>query len=50
MNRYEFELGVYIDADSEQEAHDKLIPVMDMLRELDSEGDPAIDGPFLEEA
>ena len=43
MPRFEFELGVFIDAANEQEALDILSPAMILLENVDAEGECAME-------
>lgn len=43
MKRYEFTIGLYVDADNEQAALDKLSPVLCMLEAIDPDGDVPIE-------
>lgn len=44
MSVYEFGLGVYIEADNEEDAMNKISPVLDQLNDLDT--DAVIEGPW----
>lgn len=46
MALYEYQFGIVVEADDEQAAHAKLSKVMDLLADLDAEGDPSMDGPW----
>lgn len=46
MPKYEYQFGIVVEADDSQKAFEKLDALMDLLKELDFEHDPEIEGPF----
>ena len=46
MPMYEYTFGVYVEAKNEEEAQEKIQPVVKLLHELDFEGDEAVEGPI----
>ena len=46
MPIYEYSFGVYIEAEDEQKAWEKVRPISETLDKLDYEGDSAVEGPF----
>lgn len=49
MPVYEYSFGVYVEADNEQAAWERVRPVSEKLDEIDVEGDSAVEGPTLVE-
>ena len=49
MPVYEYSFGVYVEADNEQEAWEKVRPISEKLDEIDVEHDSAVEGPTLVE-
>ncbi len=47
MPRYEFEFGVFVDADNEKDAWAKVRIVSEHLDKIDAEGDSTVEGPIL---
>ena len=43
---YEYTFGVYVEADDEQGAWEKVRPISEALDKIDYEGDSAVSGPF----
>jgi len=46
MPIYEYAFGVYVEADDEQQAWEKVRPISQELDKIDAEGDSAVEGPF----
>lgn len=50
MPKYEYQFGVYIEADDEQQAWDKVWRISAALDALDVDGESVVEGPmFVEE-
>lgn len=49
MPKYEYQFGVYIEADSEQAAWDKAWRISAALDAVDVEGESVVEGPFFVE-
>jgi len=47
MNIYEYQFGVFVEADSEQDAWEKVRVVSETLDRIDVEGDSTMEGPRL---
>lgn len=47
MPRYEYQFGVYVDADSEEDAWEEVREVSETLDKIDVEGTSVVEGPFL---
>lgn len=45
MPRFEYTFGVYVDAEDEREAWEKVRRVSEELDRIDAEGESAVDGP-----
>ena len=45
MTIYEYQFGVYVEADNEQDAWEKVREVSERLDSIDIEGDSVTDGP-----
>ncbi len=46
MPRYEYQFGVYVDADSEEDAWEKVREISQALDKIDAEGTSVVEGPF----
>ncbi len=46
MPRYEYQFGVYVDADSEEDAWEEVREVSEALDKIDVEGTSVVEGPF----
>lgn len=46
MPIYEYAFGVYVKADDEQAAWERVRPISEALDEIDYEGGAAVEGPF----
>lgn len=46
MTIYEYEFGVFVEADNEQDAWEKVREISEALDEIDVENDSTVEGPF----
>lgn len=49
MTIYEYEFGVFVEADDEQDAWEKVRAISEALDAIDVENDSAVEGPFIVE-
>ena len=46
MRLYEYQFGICVGAETEEEAQNKIADLMDTLTAVDAEGDPSVEGPW----
>ncbi len=47
MPRYEYQFGVYVDADTKEDAWEEVREISQALDKIDAEGTSVVEGPFL---